>query len=422
MRNNTPPQSPFNTSNIDDQIDDEPDLQADEDDELVYLGDADEVLDRWDAEARLADSDNDDAEFLQPINEDDDDEEVNNGPSRDDSHITFDKHVGSVFCGSLHPTEDLACTGGEDDRAYVWSTLTGELVHEVTTHRDTIIAAAFSSDGSYLAIGDMAGEVEVLKLSRNYQKIWEFSMGDMAWMQWHCATNVLMAGGEAGDVYVWRIPSGECKVLAGNGQRSECGSLTSDGKRLIVGYADGAVRLWDIKSSACVLHIDASSPLAHTESVTCVAADPDNGLWLTGGTDGLVLISCAGGAMNQLKPEGGPIEQLAFCAESDLKLVACGTLEGHVSLWDVAKQCVRVECERSSIPSGITRMLWTPGQTLVCSTLSGIVKLFDGRTGALKQTLEGHRSDIFDMVYCKSKQLLLTTSDDGTAKIYKYMN
>lgn len=63
-------------------------------------------------------------------------------------------------------------------------------------------------------------------------------------------------------------------------------------------------------------------------------------------------------------------------------------------------------------------MLWAPGHNLMCSTLGGTVKVFDGRTGQLKRTLEGHLSDIYDMVYSKSRGLLLTTSDDNTAKVY----
>lgn len=435
MHNNTPPHSPFNADN-DDHEDDAPALEMDDDDELIYVGDADEVLERWGAEVdNEAADDSDDDEFLAPINETDRDgsdaeddgaahvdDTDDDGPQRDDAVITFRKHTGSVFCGSLHPTLDLAVTGGEDDRAYVWATDTGDVVHEVTNHRDTIVAAAFSSDGNYLAIGDMAGELEVLKLSNDYKKVWEYSMGDMVWMQWHTATNVLMAGGASGEVYVWRIPSGDCKVLAGNGQQSECGTLTADGKRLIVGYADGSVRLWDIKTSTCVRCIEgaeeeSSTQMAHTEAVTCIAADPENGLFLTGSQDGVVMIGCAAGATSQLRPSAGPVETLAFCTESDLKLVACGTLEGRISLWDVGKQAVRVECEKSN-PSGVTRMLWAPGHNLMCSTLSGNVKVFDGRTGQLKQTLQGHRSDIYDMTYNKSKALLLTTSDDNTAKLF----
>lgn len=332
MRNNTPPASPFNEDA--DNLDDINNEDGDEDD-MIYLGDADEVLHQWETE--LAEENSDDDEFLNRIPEegaDDDETGEASGhqdePQRDDAVITFTKHTGSVFCGSLHPTQDLAVTGGEDDRAYVWATDTGEVVHTVDNHRDTIIGAEFSADGNYLAIGDMAGEVEVLKLSNNYAKVWEFSMGDMVWMKWHSAAAVLLAGAESGEVYVWRIPSGDCKVFQGSGHKSECGTLTADGKRLIVGYGDGSVRLWDIKSSTCVQEILAESPMAHTDAVTCISADPDNGMFLTGSEDGNVMIAGASGAMSMLHPSAGPVESLAFCAESEFKLVACGKLNKKI--------------------------------------------------------------------------------------------
>ena len=33
--------------------------------------------------------------------------------------------AGSVFCVSLHPLGELACSGGEDDKAYVWKVADG---------------------------------------------------------------------------------------------------------------------------------------------------------------------------------------------------------------------------------------------------------------------------------------------------------
>lgn len=327
MRENTPPASPFNPNDDDDA----PDFNEDED-ELIYLGDADEVLNAM--ESRLANEgdDDDDDEFLDQIPEEDDDnaeqqqmgESSTAGPERDDAVITFRKHTGSVFCGSLHPIENLAVTGGEDDKAYVWTTDTGEIIFEVPNHRDSILAAEFSPDGNYLATGDMAGEIQVFKLSQNYSKVWEFSMGDMVWMKWHQSANVLLAGSETGEVYIWRIPSGDCKVFQSSGHKSEVGALTADGKRLVVGYGDGSVRLWDIKSSTCIQEILAESVMGHKESVTCIACDPDNGLFLTGSEDGMVMLASASGPSGSLHPSAGPVESLAFCSEADIKLVACG--------------------------------------------------------------------------------------------------
>lgn len=149
-------------------------------------------------------------------------------------------------------------------------------------------------------------------------------MGDMSWMRWHTAANVLLAGGEAGEVYVWRIPSGDCKVLQGNGYKSEVGELTNDGKKLIVGYGDGTIKLWDIKASSVLQEILADSSFGHSSAITSIAADPDNGIFLSGSEDGKILIAGASGALGNLMPNSGSVESLAFCPESDIKLVACG--------------------------------------------------------------------------------------------------
>lgn len=324
-------------------------------------------------------------------NESDDDDEAGTEnideeyvPSRDDAVVTFSSHEGPVFCGSLHPTEKLAVTGGEDDKAYVWSTDTGNVVFAVTGHKDSVIAAEFSADGIYLATGDMAGYIQVFKVAQDYKQVWEFEMGDMSWLQWHIAANVLLAGSDTGESYVWRIPSGDCKVLQGNGNKAEIGQLTADGKNLIIGYSDGCVKLWDIKSSTVIQNYEEDSALGHSGSITSIASDPDSGRFLTGSEDGKIMIANSSGPLTNLYPSAGSIEALAFSSDrDDMKLVACGTLEGKVSLWDVNRQAVRFECQNAN-PTGITKIVWGPNHTVLCATLDGSIRMFDGRNGESK--------------------------------------
>lgn len=95
-----------------------------------------------------------------------------------------------------------------------------------------------------------------------------------------------------------------------------------------------------------------------------------------------------------------------------------GTLDGKVHLWDISKQTVRAECEVTHDTSGITNIMWMPEQTLLCSHLSGAIKGFDGRSGQQKFVLLGHEAEVYTMRYVESKKLLLTTSEDNTAKLF----
>ena len=46
----------------------------------------------------------------------------------DNSTQHFPEHGKSVFAVSMHPTQPIAASGGEDDLDYLWNTETGELI------------------------------------------------------------------------------------------------------------------------------------------------------------------------------------------------------------------------------------------------------------------------------------------------------
>lgn len=48
-------------------------------------------------------------------------------------------------------------------------------------------------------------------------------------MQWHPQAYVLIAGTVDGEVYMWKIPDGECKIIQGHGKRAETSCLMPDG-------------------------------------------------------------------------------------------------------------------------------------------------------------------------------------------------
>lgn len=285
MRENTPPRRPDFENDDDDEVieeielDGEPPMDDDNDDELEM-----EEVTLAQLEARLG---------LNGANDDDDNEEEDNEEElrdrerieaiRDDAVCTFNKHTSPVFGCSLHPKFEWAATGSEDDHAYVWDIRTGEVLYEISEHKDTVTETHFSYDGSYLVTGDISGELFVYKVSEQHDerpilsKIWEYSMSDMAWLSWHRGANVLLAGADSGEVYVWRIPSGDCKILPGQSSRCEAGELSGDGKKLLTVYTSGVVKLWDLKSCQVLMEVNQQHPLGFGEiSHAVVACERDS--------------------------------------------------------------------------------------------------------------------------------------------------
>lgn len=163
--------------------------------------------------------------------DDQEEEDAEMEPPEDHSKLVFSKHIGSVFCCDLHPNGVLAVTGGEDDKAYVWSVESGQVVMDCVGHKDSVVFVGFSFDGAYVATADMCGLIKVWKcnLEGNQQEPWpvafELEIHDLTWGQWHFGARVLICGTVNGDIYVLKIPSGDTKVLQGHNLRVECGKV-----------------------------------------------------------------------------------------------------------------------------------------------------------------------------------------------------
>ncbi|AWO96022.1 putative angio-associated migratory cell protein isoform 2 [Scophthalmus maximus] len=241
---------------------------------------------------------------------------------QDDSELTFSKHTGSVFCVSLDPTTNsLAVTGGEDDKAYVWRVSDGEVLLECTGHKDSVTCAVFSHDSSLVATGDMSGAIKVWKLEAK-EEIWSFEVADLEWMEWHPCAPVLLAGTVDGSVWMWKIPGGDCKTFQSPACQASSGKVLPDGKRAVVGYGDGTVRVWDLKQGNAIHVIKGQD--GHQGSLTCLACNKDGSLVLTGSVDGIAkLINTATGKVvgsfsvegkaKGSKDEENSVESVGFC-------------------------------------------------------------------------------------------------------------
>ncbi|XP_076765605.1 angio-associated migratory cell protein [Xylocopa sonorina] len=392
--------------------------QVNEED-MIYVGDVEEVIDVDEGD----------------IKEENAMEDLSEG----DAVCVFTGHkCGSVFCGALTKDGKLATTGGEEDKAYIWDTSSGKIILDCTGHRDSIIFSAFNHDESYLATGDMSGMIQIWRLT-DKAKIWDYNMGDATWMTWHMAANVLLAGSVDGEIYMWKIPDGDCKVFQGYGCRAETGTIFPDGKRIAVGYEDGVIRILDLKTSSVLSSI--SSTLGHSSTITTIDCHSDNNRILSAAVDGKTIISTSNtgkiisilqnlnnGERNDVlnndedagNSEGNSdsnwVETAAFCKDPVFQVAATGTVNGEIFIWDISKQVLR---QKITQESGISKLLWKGSTSVLFSAgLDGILRCFDGKSGECLHLFTGHTADILDLYVSENGEKALTTSDDSTARIF----
>uniref|UniRef100_A0A671WWP8 Angio-associated migratory cell protein n=1 Tax=Sparus aurata TaxID=8175 RepID=A0A671WWP8_SPAAU len=343
---------------------------------------------------------------------------------QDDSELTFSKHSGSVFCVSLDPaTNSMAVTGGEDDKAYVWRLSDGEVLLECSGHKDSVTCAVFSHDSSLVATGDMSGMIKAWKVETK-EEIWSFEVGDLEWLEWHPCAPVLLAGTDDGNVWMWKIPSGDCKTFQSSACQATSGKVLPDGKRAVVGYEDGTVRVWDLKQGNAVYVIKGQD--GHQGALTTLACNKDGSLVLTGSVDGCAkLINTATGKVGvrpdfRLTEDQSSILNFLLCSvffsPSSLPLIAVAYLEGTLAIYDLSTQVLRHRCQHEA---GIVHLQWEESSSVVSTCcLDGALRLWDARTGSMVSEYRGHTAEILDFTINREASVAVTASGDNQAKVF----
>lgn len=333
--------------------------------------------------------------------------------------LQFSQHKGSVFSVGLSVSGELAVSGGEDDRGVVWRTSDGVVVWESCGHKDSVVSCGFSFDGKYVYTADMGGKISVLKVKTG-EVVWDFETTDIEWARWHPAAHVLLAGCADGITWMWKIPSGQYRTFAGHGASSTCSAIGVTASTLLTGYQDGVVKIWDMKEGELLHHVKKFSG-GHSEGVTSLDMGSDR-IAVSGSEDGDCKIYnvLTGKVVEtiQLSPVDSPnrgVESVSLSQSSDL--LACGTLSGSVSIWDVRTQKVR---HTLSATAGVVSLQWCfPREhNVLCGALDGSVTLWDTRSGGVVRHWRAHSDQVLAIDVLEDRGVFVTGSADQTVRIF----
>ncbi|MDT3438727.1 P-loop NTPase fold protein [Pseudofrankia sp. BMG5.37] len=187
----------------------------------------------------------------------------------------------------------------------------------------------------------------------------------------------IITGGDDGAVRLWDRESGAVQgVLTGHTGQVLAVAVTPDGQQIITGGGDGVVRLWDRESGA-----EQGVLTGHTDRVFAVVVTPDGRQIVTGGDDGLVRVwdRASGVPADVLIGHTGPV--FAVAVTPDGRQIVTGGDDGVVGVWD------RARAVREAVLIGHTGPVFavavTPdGRQIVTGGNDGEVRVWDRRSGA----------------------------------------
>lgn len=93
-----------------------------------------------------------------------------------------------------------------------------------------------------------------------------------------------------------------------------------------------------------------------------------------------------------------------------------GSSDGSVGIWEGLSGDLRLKLDNVN---GVIRMICHPAQPVIYTCgMDGAIRVFDARNGSCVRTLTGHTDIALDVAISKVGDIVLSASDDKTAKVY----
>jgi serine/threonine protein kinase len=191
---------------------------------------------------------------------------------------------------------------------------------------------------------------------------------------------------------------------------------------LAVAGADGAIRLWDLRSRTRthLLRTDLHRRSGHDAAALALAFSPDGSLLASAHVDGVVHL------WDMTKGEEVPVRlrhdqavgTLAF--SPDGAVLATGSLDANLRLWDVGA-VVGGEARRDLVrqPSGVTALAWAGGgEWILTGHSTRVLRLTDPARGRLIATMRGPEALVSLIAVSPDGQHVAVASQDRTVRLF----
>ncbi|MFO7322593.1 MAG: protein kinase [Chloroflexota bacterium] len=281
-------------------------------------------------------------------------------------------HRSGIADVAISANERTVASGARDGSVFLWSAITGDIIHVLEGHTDRVTAVTFSPDGETLATGSWDGSVRLWDVETG-QELRRFDHpGAVLAAEFSQGGRSLVTGGSDGIVRVWETETGNLRrEFSGHTGPINSVAFSADSRMIVSGSADRTVRVWNLTTASPVATFE-----GHTDRVTAVGFASDN------------------------------------------RLVASGSMDASVRLWDIdTGQEVR---RYSAHTDSVTDLTFDPtGNYLLTTSLDSSMIMWDVERAQVMHRFLGHQGPITSVVISRDGDTAVTGSEDMTLRIWE---
>jgi WD40 repeat protein/serine/threonine protein kinase len=294
--------------------------------------------------------------------------------------------TGPITALAYGPDSATVVTGSADETVSIWDIAARQELRTFKGHTDEVRAVAFSPDGKDVASA-AADSVPASVAADSTVRVWDTVRPPRP--------------------RTLRSPS-----LLPFGGDVHCLAFSPDGRRLISGQDDYALRVWELPSGR-TLHV----LKGHTNRVVCVAFSTDGRTIASGDDAGAARLWDADDGQHRLTLAGhaGGTSRLAFTPDS--QTILSGGRDRAIRAWDPATGVLRyvLQCH-SDVVHGLA--LSPDGQTLASASFDKTCILWDLPARQPRVTLRGHTARLNNVAFSTDGHTVATASGDRTVRLW----
>ncbi len=327
----------------------------------------------------------------------------------------FSAHQGAIWDISISPDGKTFASASGDTTVKLWN-LEGKLLNSFTGNLTSIWGVAFHPEGNMIASASLDGTVKlwrlngqkILTIAAHKAPVWDVKF---AWLKDANGQNNPIIVSASGDntIKVWTTDGKLIKTLEGHqGEVMEI-EISSDGNQIASVSGDKTVRLWTTEGNLL------KTFKGHQSTIRAVAFAEDDRTLISGGDDNTIRFWTTKNPFYQaFSGNAGTIWQLEFSRDGET--LASANSSNTVKLWSTdGKLKQTIDGRRISFSSTQNS---TSGleDLLTIAKIGGTIEFW--RSGQLINSFPAHSSQIWDLSWSYDGQILASSSDDKTAKLW----
>jgi WD40 repeat protein len=349
-------------------------------------------------------------------------------------------HTAAVLSLAFNAKGTFLASGSADETVIAWDLATGKPGPPYRGHGDAVRAVAFRPDSQEIASGGFDGSLVLWQAESRLVTPITSNEQDLRSVAYSADLARLVFGYGNGNLYVWDLPgtapSGGPMRLDGHVPATL--ALSPDGTLAASGDGQGMFVLWDLRERRAIgeplrspvtaadlfflysLLVTGSDSGTSPTTFEKLRFSPDGSRLATVSFDNQIVLWDTGSGRPVGAPlagNAGPVASLAF--SPDGRLLASGDLTGQVVVWDVA-----TAQQRGAPLAGPTLLVealaFAPdGATLATGLADGTILLWDVEARRpVGEPLRGPTSSVVNLAFGPDAVMLASGGSDGSVLLW----